>query len=334
MTKTKINPKDVKSWKGLVPIIISAILALFAGYGINFAVNPAKDGGFVIETTMKMELADEQVPAIIETEEGETEVIDAPTVDVIDNKQAIDEKALEELDFGQGETYPTDTPWAFRDATLGKCIDLDGKWGSQCVDLSNAYWKSYANRWFSTCGTGAAKGAWSCKEQNAGDDFVLITNPKDLQAGDWVIFSGGTYGHVGMALGGYNNGYVSLLGENQGGKACTGGGAATNIINMSLKTFEGAFRPKAYIKPEPQPEPQPEPTPEPKSCDRIEVKKGDTLGNIMLRCEGKIEWGEKMNEYAKSWKSTKVKRYETVYDGWVSTGGYGLFAGDVIERIK
>jgi hypothetical protein len=68
-----------------------------------------------------------------------------------------------------------------------------------------------------------------------------------------------------MALGSYNNGYVALLGQNQGGYACDGGGQATNIINISLKDFAGAFRPKTYEKPDPEPtpEPEPEPVPEP-----------------------------------------------------------------------
>ena len=52
-----------------------------------------------------------------------------------------------------------------------------------------------------------------------------------------------------MALGKPNKGYVALLGENQGGTSCADGGSATNIINISLKTFKGAFRPKIYDLP-------------------------------------------------------------------------------------
>ena len=66
-------------------------------------------------------------------------------------------------------------------------------------------------------------------------------------------------------------------------------------------------------------------------CKRWEVKKGDTLGKIMKACLGKVQWGAKMNEYAKHWYSVKFKWYPTVYDGWASKGRYGLFAGDVIE---
>ena len=95
----------------------------------------------------------------------------------------------------------------------------------------------------------------NCAEENAGEDFVIYWNDaKDkIQAGDWLVFDGGLYGHIGMALGEDNNGYVALLGENQGGKACEIGGAATNIINISLKNLIGFYRPKAYIKPEPAP---------------------------------------------------------------------------------
>lgn len=332
MTKTTINPKDVKSWKGIIPIIISAVLALLAGYGINFAINPTKDGELVVETTFKMELADEQVPTIIETEDGKIEVTTAPTVESVEADQVADEcPEGEECGKGRYIYAPTGTPNEFKNYTLGGCWNTDDAYGAQCWDLGDLFWQNYAGRRLSTCGTGAAKGIWNCKEQNAGGEFELITDVYSLQAGDWLIFGNGTYGHVGMALGGYNNGYIALLGQNQGGSACPGGGSSANIINMSLNTFLGAFRPKSYIKPEPQPEPTPEPV---SSCDRIEVKKGDTLGSIMLRCEGKIEWGKAMQEYAKTWKSTKVKRYATVYDGWVSEGGYGLFAGDVIEREK
>ena len=118
-----------------------------------------------------------------------------------------------------------------------------------------------------------------CADQNAGNDFVVYWKDSynKIQAGDWLVFDGGQFGHVGMALGGVVNGYVTLLGENQGGTACQGGGAATNIINISIKNLIGFYRPKAYIKPEPKPTPAPTPAP---SVETYTVKKGDTLGGI------------------------------------------------------
>ena len=171
----------------------------------------------------------------------------------------------------------------------------------------------------------------NCYEQNAGDDFEVYWKQDALgvQAGDWLVFDGGQYGHVGMALGPVSNGYVALLGENQGGRACEGGGAATNIINISVKNLIGYYRPKAYIKPEPEPEPEPEPVID--QCKVWEVKKGDTLGKIMKACRGKITWGAAMDEYARHWYSIKIRKFDTVYDGWASSTGYGLFAGDTIE---
>ena len=83
------------------------------------------------------------------------------------------------------------------------------------------------------------------------------------------------------------------------------------------------------------PQPTPEPTPEPvASCDVINVVKGDTLGAIMKKCEGYVQYGVAMDEYAKTWYSTKVKPGQSVYDGWHSNTGVGLYAGDTIERRK
>lgn len=67
-------------------------------------------------------------------------------------------------------------------------------------------------------------------------------------------------------------------------------------------------------------------------CSTINVVSGDTMGKIMARCEGKVVYGEAMNNYARSWFSTKIKPGQSVYDGWHSSTGVGLYAGDVIKR--
>ena len=188
---------------------------------------------------------------------------------------------------GRGATYPyvdTSTPQAFITATLGGCYNIDGYYNEQCWDYAALFFLNYAGRTFYTCGTGAAKGAFAdgCWQKNAGNEFVFITDPTVLQPGDIVGFNNGTFGHVGAATGYYNNGYITLAGQNQGGGLCPGStmGARVNIINISLKYFAGAFRPKAYIKPEPTP-PAPEPTPTPSDTITYVVKKGDTLGQIL-----------------------------------------------------
>lgn len=324
VSKLNLYNINLKSIIGAVAILL---LGLLAGSGIG--LNIAPDGDITIETDYAIELSDEQVPTLVENAEGEIEELAAPTVESIDGKQAIDE---EKLDFGRGEYHDISSPDAYKNAVLGKCIDLDGLYGAQCVDLFADFHYNYTGRWLSTNGTGAAYGLWDARDYNAGDDYVLITDATQLQPGDWVIFSGGQYGHVGMSLGYYNNGYVALLGENQGGSSCIGGGSSANIINMSLKTFRGAFRPKTYVKPDPAPEPEPQPEIPVSGCVQWHVEQGDTMSKIMLECENTVQYGEAMDAYAKTWYSLVVKPGQSVYDGWTSGTGYGLYYNDDIEH--
>lgn len=255
--KVKVKLPDGKRKFGKLNIISIIILLIGSGIlgffnvSLNIKVSDLENKEaveLVIDTGSKIELSENQeIETVLETEDGKIEVESLPVVDMVDGGEIQIED--ESLDFGKGEYYPFETPQEFKDATLGKCIDLDSKWGSQCVDLANAFWKEYTNRWITTCGTGTARGIWDCKEKNAGNEFKLIENAKDIETGDWIVFDGGVYGHVGMALGKPNKGYVALLGENQGGTSCADGGSATNIINISLKTFKGAFRPKIYDLP-------------------------------------------------------------------------------------
>lgn len=310
----------------LIKTLIPAIVALLAGLGISLTITKTEDGTIEIDVTAKIELANEQVPTVIETADGNIE-IQTPTVEAVDDNRSIEE-CEEGEECGQGWYVDTSTPDAFENATYGQCIDTDGHYGSQCWDLGNLFWQNYAGRTLSTCGTGSAKGILNCTDYNAGNEFEMIWNPEELQAGDWIIFTNGTYGHIGMALGGYNNGYIALYGTNQGGTPCQGGGSTSNVINISLKNFGGAFRPKSYIKPEPTPEPIIPIS----GCVQWYVERGDTMSKIMLECENTVIYGEPMNEYAKTWYSLIFKPGQSVYEGWQSETGVGLYAGDEIEH--
>ena len=208
-----------------------------------------------IETNYK--ISENPVPAYIQDDRGGiTEDNSIPTMEEVDGGQFEDKDTgvstteAQYNDLGWSEWYDTSTPEAFKNATLNRCIIANNYYGAQCVSLARVFWWSYADRDVSTCGTGMAKGMMNCSAENAGDDFeVYGADSKDeIQAGDWLVFTGGQYGHIGMALGPVVNGYVTLLGENQGGRACEGGGAATNIINLNIKNLIGFYRPKAYIK--------------------------------------------------------------------------------------
>lgn len=322
---SKINFKKLNI-KAIIGFVAVLLLGLVGGTG--FGLNLAPDGEMTIETDYAIELAETQVPTIIETAEGEQEVISAPTVESIDGAQLSDECAEDE-ECGRGWYVDISTPTTFKNATIGQCVDTDGHYGSQCWDLANLFWQNAAGRTLSTWGTGAAKGtildsAW---QYNAGDEFEMIWDTTQLRAGDWVVFTNGQYGHIGMAMGGYNNGYIALLGTNQGGAPCDGGGSTANIVNISLKNFGGAFRYKGYVEPEPTPAPIPV-----TDCTQWHVERGDTMSKIMLECENTVVYGEAMNAYAKTWYSLIYKPGQSVFDGWHSATGVGLYADDDIEH--
>lgn len=327
--KESILSKLKANYKKYLVYLIGLVIAILSGAGIDVVVRPNENGDVVVETSFSLHLASKQQPALIETDEGVIEVDDIVTVEEVDGNQLTNECPIDEPECGLGSYIyaPVESPTIFKDYVYGGCWNTDGAYGAQCWDLADMFWQNYTGRNFSTCGTGAAKGSWDCKEYNAGTEFDLIYDKTQLQAGDWVIFGSGKYGHVGMAMGTYNNGYVALLGQNQGGSPCEGGGSSANIINISLNSFIGAFRPKSYIKPEPKPEPIPV-----SNCIEWHVMQGDTMSKIMMECEGTIQYGEVMNEYAKTWYSLVYAPNQSVYDGWNSPSGVGLYSGDYIEH--
>ena len=265
MPSKKTSKKSKKETKKLdlrfiLPLIGVVIVASILGVTLNINVNIPEE-----TYTAQLELSEEQLPALVEDDMGELIEIEEvngdiiPTVEEVDGGQFEDEITGLSLtegeyeDLGWSETYNVSSPNAFMQDTIGKCIIANNRYGAQCVSLARVFWWSYADRDVSTCGTGMAKGMMECAEQNAGNEFEIHWSDeyKEIQAGDWLVFNGGQYGHVGMSLGEVNNGYVALLGENQGGHSCGQGvgGAATNIINISIKNLIGFYRPKAYIKP-------------------------------------------------------------------------------------
>lgn len=292
MVKSKKVTRKQKPIKSIIASIIAIVVAIISGIVININIENGKTNATITYSPEEIPtyLIDDQ-GEIIETTEYNGEEI--PTVDEIDGGMFEDEATGLSIvegdydDLGWSEWYPTNTPEAFRDATLNRCIIAGNKYGAQCVSLSRVFWWSYANRDVSTCGTGMAKGMMNCAEQNAGDDFLVFWGNNGIQDGDWIVSDGGQYGHICMALGPVVNGYVACLGENQGGHKCEGyGGSATNIINYNVKNVIGYYRPKAYIKPEP--------TPEPTQDITYTYVKGDYFSKVLTKLgldEGKL-WGK------------------------------------------
>lgn len=253
--------KTINKMPRWLKAVIMAILGLAIGLPVGITLTPTKTETGEIKTveveveidkggTLEFATTDEPVEISAEALEVLPES-DIKTVEVVDGGKI-------ELFAGQGAFYRTDTFEHFVEDTLNKCVTEGNPWGAQCVSLAQAFWTNYAGYGLDLCGTGAARGIWACKEKNADDSFVMITDPANIQPGDWIITNGGTWGHVAMAVGYYNNGYIAVYGENQGGVICAEGGSQPNVINLSMRTFLGAFRPVDYIIPEPEPEPIPE----------------------------------------------------------------------------
>lgn len=258
--KTKKQPKYTKfpHFDIFLAIILSIPLCIMLTIGLHNKFNSQTyEAEEVEEKEVNYQISESPVPGYIQDDQGGiTEDPSIPTMEEVDGGQFEDKDTGVSItegqynDLGWSETYDVSSPEAFKNATLNRCIIANNIYGAQCVSLARVFWWSYADRDVSTCGTGMAKGMMNCYKLNAGTDFDVYWsgNVDEIQAGDWLVFNGGQYGHVGMALGPVVNGYVTLLGENQGGHYCEGGGSATNIINLNIKNLIGFYRPKAYIK--------------------------------------------------------------------------------------
>ena len=258
-TRRKTKSKKTKQtgiWKILISLL-TTILASLAIVGV--VVNtPKKD------VKVQIEYNETSTPLTIKAKGDAGEYNEEiPTVEEIDGggkfQDTIDPKSPG-LYYEKGDIEEVDTssPEAFKNSTLNRCIVASNFFGAQCVSLARAFWWDYAGFDVSTCGTGLAKGMMDCSEQNAGDKFKVIWNTDEIQEGTWIVLNGKTTGHICMALSKVNNGYVTCLGENQGGIPCEYGvgGAGTNIININVKNFIGGYTPLSYI-PTPSPEPAP-----------------------------------------------------------------------------
>lgn len=252
MVKKKKKANKI-NYNLLAKIIAPIIVAIAGILTINIALKMDDNG---------IEVKIDYAPNPIDMGDQGDYSEDIPTVEEIDGggkfQDAVEvENADPTLyyDLGYIEEVDTSSPEAFKNSTLGRCIIAGNYWGAQCVSLSRAFWFDYAGYDVSTCGTGLAKGMMNCYEENARDKFKVIWNTNEIQDGTWIVLDGKTTGHICMALGKVTNGYVTCLGENQGGAVCDYGvgGAATNIINISVKDFIGGYTPLDYIHPEPTP---------------------------------------------------------------------------------
>lgn len=294
----KSNKKPtITSLRDIAFIGVALIAGLLGGFSITSIT--LSDGTKI--DVPKIEFAEDQVATTNDLGLD----IQAPTVDFV-NSEKINECPEDSVECAKGAVLPPldiTSPETVYNSLIGQCVDFDSAYGSQCYDAMAYFHYVYTGRWLSTNGTGGAYGIWDARDyNNQGNEYELIYDTHSIKAGDWVVFHNGIYGHVGMALGGYNNGYVALLGTNQGGTPCPGGGAVANVINMSLISFSGAFRPRIWI--------QPEPTPEPEKSNIYVV--GDTFGQYLLDHNLSTTdtlWSEDINFYNEQLRKQGILEY-------------------------
>lgn len=147
-----------------------------------------------------------------------------------------------------------------------------------------------------------------------------------------AIGSGGfntTYGHTALYL--YSTGENTAMVEDANYAPLT---VATHNMNIDgwIWVVPGNYEPETAVQAPTTPDSTPTNTAT--DCSKLKVVSGDTMGKIMARCEGKAVYGEAMDAYARTWFSTKIKPGQSVYDGWHSSTGVGLYAGDIIEHRK
>jgi len=121
---------------------------------------------------------------------------------------------------------------------MGKALDYDGAYGTQCVDLANYYLRDVFG--ISPIAAFPVSYAYQMFDYNAPAGFTKISGNSSFKVGDMVIwnknrFSGDNTGHVGLVYS-VNGSAVVIFDQSPGGKA------VTHNINYT-GYIRGVFRP-------------------------------------------------------------------------------------------
>ena len=107
------------------------------------------------------------------------------------------------------------------------------------ISYAKLYYEEHKNSY--PGGNGCILDCWNISRNiNAGSEFELITNFKNLKIGDWAAFGGSKTGHIGIVAGIKNNAVV-LQAQNQGSNR-------THVTRMDFTSFNflGAWRLKKW----------------------------------------------------------------------------------------
>lgn len=131
----------------------------------------------------------------------------------------------------------------FRTYCLTHGVDVDYVYQNQCVDTPKLLWYQYGLTL--QTGNGYAYGIWTImRNQNAQPPFIQVIGANNVKRGDVVVFNhAGSFftGHIAFADEDYNgSGRLRCLGQNQGQGISYG--TPSNVVNLSMANFLGAFR--------------------------------------------------------------------------------------------
>ena len=77
MKTDKIKAFLKSSYKALLAILATLLVGVGAGYAVDVALRPTENKTQItVETDFRIELSEEQVPGVIELEEGEKQFVD------------------------------------------------------------------------------------------------------------------------------------------------------------------------------------------------------------------------------------------------------------------
>lgn len=315
---TKIKHDIMNHLAGLVVLFVAIICALFVVYGTTsengYITLDGKDAQIEEYTEKFIENANDALYRIMYQ--------DQPTDDSVEVEN--DEP------MGQGfYTTITDVlgrrkPDGFNDNGKGlQCSKYTGYLGTGKMEYSSAH-PDYGPV------NGKDVAAWLVKNYG----YKYIEQPIE-----GAIGSGGfntLYGHTAMYL--YSTGGHTAMVNDANYVPLT---VATHNMNIDgwVWVVPGSYNPQPEPTPTPSPNPTPQPDTKPESepeheatanCNTVQVQKGDTISSIMLRCTGSVNWNT-INIYASHWYSTIARPNQSVYTGWSSQTGVGLYAGDTIE---
>lgn len=291
-------------------VIISAICGVLAVLAFGLAITIKYESEHL---QAEVKYSGENLPISVQGLGGNTE----DYLESMNRIMNLDQPAVESENFNIGLGFYTTI-----DQILGRRL-ADGN-----NDNGNGWQCSRYTAWLAT-------GQWSYNQYHP--DYGPV-NGKDIA--QWLVdYYGFKYidhpvqGAIGS--GGFNTKYGHTVMYLYSTGANTAMVNDANFVPLTVATHNMNIEGWVWVvpgsyNPEPEPTPTPEPAPEPVKCDIREVFAGDTLGQIMLEREGYIDWNS-MNDYAKKWHSIRFNLYSSVYDGWISENGVGLFAGDLIE---